>query len=298
VLIKAGLNPAFYIGGFPHGCERNASCGAGKILVTEADESDLSINELHPTVGIVLNLDNDHAWNVGGLDKLLNGFTKYASDSKLFLNGSYNFPAGFLDSLKADFLPSERIAFEERLTDAEQDNIITVVTAAKYCGVQPEFTLKALKDFPGVERRMSKIFDSANLTVIEDYAHHPAEINAVISQARRKYPAQKLVVLFQPHREKRLQYCFEGFARELSKADFVFILPVYGAWEDIGKHLDVELVKAIGSKSMNITADWTLAAKTLAASINQEEKTLLMLLGAGDINHIIETLLKELRGRF
>lgn len=299
VLIKAGLNPGFYIGGFPHGWERNASCGNGQILITEADESDLSINELRPTIGVVLNLDNDHAWNVGGLDKLLDGFRQYAASSKFFLNGSDHFPMSFLDSLKlngVNFLQKESIKdLNSNLTQAQKDNILTVVTAAKFCGVEPGFTLLALKDFPGVERRMSKIYDSENLTVIEDYAHHPAEINAVLSIARKDYPDYKLVTVFQPHREKRLQYCFDGFVSELKKADFVFVLPVYGAWENIGKRLDIELTDAIGKdKSSNISSNWPESAEIIASSIGSD-KTLIMLLGAGDINCIIKPLLEQLR---
>lgn len=301
VLIKAGLNPGFYIGGFPHGWKRNASCGNGQILITEADESDLSINELHPTVGIALNLDNDHAWNVGGLDKLLDGFRKYASDSNFFLNGSDKFPNGFLAGLKADginFLDREKMSELDRgLTTSERDNTLTVITAAKFCGIEPGFTLSALKDFPGVERRMNKVFESDNITVIEDYAHHPTEINAVLSIARKNYPAYKIITVFQPHREKRLQYCFDGFVSELKKADFVFILPVYGAWENIGKRLDIELSEAIGKdKSSNISSNWTESAiKT--TEIITDQKTLLMLLGAGDINHMIEPLITILSRR-
>lgn len=303
VLIKAGLYPGFYIGGFPNGWSKNASIGNGKILITEADESDLSINELHPTIGIALNLDNDHAWNVGGLDKLLDGFRKYASDSKFFLNGSDHFPMGFLDSLKsngANFLPRESIKdLNLNLTQAERDNILTVVTAAKFCGIEPKFTLLALKDFPGVERRMSKLYDSENLAVIEDYAHHPTEINAVLAMARKNYPGYKIVTVFQPHREKRLQYCFDGFVKELKKADFVFVLPVYGAWENIGKRLDIELTDAIGkNKSTNISSNWPESAEIIISSIAGHEKTLLMLMGAGDINHMIEPLITMLVEKF
>lgn len=302
VLIKAGLNPGFYIGGFPHGWARNASCVGNKILITEADESDLSINELHPTIGIALNLDNDHAWNVGGLDKLLDGFRKYAADSKFFLNGSDKFPNGFLNDLKSkgiNFLYREHIpGLDPNLTHAEKDNIITVITAAKFCGIAPEFTLSALKDFPGVERRMNEVFVSENLIAIEDYAHHPAEINAVLSLARRKYSEYKIVVVFQPHREKRLQYCFDGFVTELTKADFVFVLPVYGAWENIGNRLDIKLSEMIGKeKSSNISSDWSESVNAVVSSITSQ-KTLLMLLGAGDINHIIEPLITALSRRF
>lgn len=299
VLIKAGLNSGFYIGGFPHGWDKNASTGNGKLLITEADESDLSIKELHPTVGIVLNLDNDHAWNVGGLDKLLDGFRNYASASNFFLNGSDNFPDGFLAGLKSDdvnFLNREHFsALDKNLTQAEKDNIITVVTVAKFCGIEPEIAILALKDFPGVERRMTKFFESNNLTLIEDYAHHPTEINAVLSVSRRQYPNHKIIAVFQPHREKRLQYCFDGFANELKKADFTFVLPVYGAWENIGKRLDISLSEAIGKdRSVNISSNWIESAQAIVSSID-DQKTLILLLGAGDINCIIKPLLEKLK---
>ncbi|HBM15999.1 MAG TPA: hypothetical protein DD381_06620 [Lentisphaeria bacterium] len=301
VLLKAGLKPGYYIGGFPRGWEKNASCGNGKTLVAEADESDLSLNFLCPTVGIALNLDNDHAWNVGGLDKLHEGFKKYVFDSRIFLNGSENFPEGFLEELKTngiEFLERENMQTGESLNSAEYNNLSTVVTVAGYFGITSQRTLDILKTFPGVERRMSRIFDSETLIVLEDYAHHPSEINAVISQVKTKYSDRKLIVLFQPHREKRLQFCFEAFVKELSKADFVFILPVFGAWENTGKKLEEELKKAIGSKSRNISYDWNNSAFELSSFIKPEEKTLLMLLGAGDINQIIKPLVENLSWRF
>ena len=110
-LLKAGLNPGFYIGGIPSGWQRNASAGAGEVLVAEADESDLSLTEIDSSLAIALNLDNDHAWNVGGIEKLYGGFARFAARSEKFLPGSSDFPDGFLEGLR-----KTGICFLERLS--------------------------------------------------------------------------------------------------------------------------------------------------------------------------------------
>ena len=168
---------------------------------------------------------------------------------------------------------SDATKMPTNLSSLEKNNIITVVAVAEFFGINPEFAVSSLNDFPGVERRMTEVYKSKTLTVIEDYAHHPTEIEAVLSSARQKYPEYKIVIVFQPHREKRLQYCFNEFICKLKKADYVFVLPVYGAWENIGKRLDIELSEAIGAdKSSNINSNWTGSAEIIAASIKNEKK--------------------------
>lgn len=297
-LIKAKLNPGYYIGGIPTGWNRNASAGAGKILIAEADESDLSLAELESTVAIVLNLDNDHAWNVGGIDNLYDGFAKFAVKSKKFLPGSFDFPEGFLERLKKGGVCFLNRIFKNLpdLSDYgefEIKNIITVLTIANYLVLNVKDIFGYLKEFPGVERRMAKIFSSDKLVVIEDYAHHPSEIKAVLSTLRKRYKDWKLIVIFQPHREKRLRYCFDGFITELGQADFCYILPVFGAWEDINERLDVKLAEAIGSnKAVAFGDDWERSAGKILRQLPQ--KTLLVIMGAGDINKIVPVLLGEI----
>lgn len=298
VLMKAGLNPGYYIGGLPVGWDKNASAGAGKILVTEADESDLSLTELESSIAIILNLDNDHAWNVGGIDKLYDGFAKFAINSKSFLPGSSDFPDRFLERLKKNgvcFLNRniENLPDLSDYSEFETKNIITVLTAVNHLGVNINEAFRYLKEFPGVERRMSNIFSSDNLMIMEDYAHHPNEIKVVLSTLRKRYKEWNLVLVFQPHREKRLKYCFDGFITELSKADFCYILPVYGAWEDISECLDVKLADAIGNnKAVALGKKWEKYIEKILKQLPQ--KTLLLIMGAGDINKIVPLLLKEM----
>lgn len=299
VLINAGLNPGYYIGGIPTLWKRNASAGAGKILIAEADESDLSLTELESFIGIVLNLDNDHAWNVGGIDKLYAGFAKFAARSKQFLPGSFDFPEGFLERLKKD-----KVCFLNRISKNLPDlsdygkfeikNIITSLTIASHFGLGITEAFSYLKAFPGVERRMTKIFSSDKLVIIEDYAHHPTEIKAVISAVRKRYKDWNLTVIFQPHREKRLKYCFDGFITELGKADFCYVLPVFGAWEDINERLDVKLAEAIGrNKAAVLGTEWEKSARKILTHLPQ--KTLLIIMGAGDINKIVPVFLAEIK---
>jgi len=303
VLTKEGLHPGYCIGGIPTLWKRNASAGRGKIFVVEADESDLSLVELESTIGIILNLDNDHAWNVGGIDNLYNGFAKFAVKSKKLLPGSSDFPEGFLERLKksgGSFLnriPKKNLPDLSNYGEFEIKNIITVLTVANYLGLNITEAFGYLKKFPGVERRMSNLLCSDKLIVIEDYAHHPTEIKAVISTLRKKYNDWNLTLIFQPHREKRLRYCFDGFTAELSKADFCYVLPVFGAWEDINERLDTKLAETIGcNKATALGIDWEKCIGKVLKQLPQ--KTLLVIMGAGDINKIIPLLLREINQLF
>ena len=131
---------------------------------------------------------------------------------------------------------------------------------------------------------MTKRFERGNITVIEDYAHHPTEIRNSIALLRRKYPEFHLRIVFQPHRYARLEKFFSGFAAELSKADSLLVTPVFAAWSETGRVDSKELARVSGGVCVN--SDWQKTAALAMKMPEDGKKLLIAVLGAGDINRI------------
>ena len=130
---------------------------------------------------------------------------------------------------------------------------------------------------------------SEKLVVVEDYAHHPSEIAAAIRMLRFRYPEHHLRVLVQPHRYARLEYFFDGFVRELGKADSAMILPVFAAWSESGKVDSRDLADAIGG-AVFLDGDWPEVARVAALPPPDGRPMVLAVLGAGDIERVFDCL--------
>ena len=136
---------------------------------------------------------------------------------------------------------------------------------------------------------MTVRYDSPELTVIEDYAHHPSEIAAAIHLLRRKYPDRHLRVLIQPHRYARLEYFFDGFKRELAEADSVLVTQVFAAWSESGKVDGATLADALPNATY-AGSGWEETAKLAVAPPCPARPLLLAVLGAGDIEQVFKYL--------
>ena len=269
--------------------------GDSDIFVTEVDESDGTNALFLPFIGVVSNLEDDHSWSVGGTDALMTNFSRFAEQSenliyvsnknsvKLFKNHPN---ACVLDS--DDLLQTEDIKFNGFM----KINAALACRIAERLGVSPDKAIEAVNSFPGVARRMTVHFDSPNLTLIEDYAHHPTEVACSIELLRKNYPQHHLRVVFQPHRYARLAKYIDDFAHELALADSVFIAPVFAAWTEHGEVNSKNLADRTGDKAVNLDLHWN----EMPAIILKErpEKLLLAVLGAGDIEKLIPELKKKL----
>ena len=136
---------------------------------------------------------------------------------------------------------------------------------------------------------MSVHHDSPELTVIEDYAHHPSEIAAAIKLLRHRYPEHHLRVLIQPHRYARLEYFFDGFKDELAKADSVLVTPVFAAWSESGKVDGAALADALPN-ARYVAYGWKETARIAVTPPCPGRPLLLAVLGAGDINQVFKYL--------
>ncbi|MBS5531777.1 hypothetical protein KH017_13390 [bacterium] len=291
ILVHAGRRPGFLIGAAVKGAP-SASAGEGDdLFVTEVDESDGTHTLVHPYLGVVPNVEDDHSWSVGGEAQLFANFRRFASQCKhlVYYAGLHTDElfASHPDALRLEYpLPG---SFGRRWIGYQAWNAHLAIRAAVLLGVDAAEAEKALESFGGVARRMAARFQSERVTVIEDYAHHPTELASSIGTLRAGYPGHHLRVVFQPHRYARLRKYLPQLAAELAKADSAIVVPVFAAWCESGPVGGAELAAAAGAGARYLDAEWKAIAEA-ALDYRGTRPLLLAVIGAGDIEHIFEYL--------
>ena len=292
VLKDAGLRPGFMIGGKVCGWASPAAAGDGDIFVTEADESDGSLTLLRSNIAVVTNIDDDHAWSVGGEDKLYANFAEFGRNSeKVLYLGSKNADSVLSSNPCGIRLDKEREAAKVVHPGwgfFQRSNASLAASAAVQLGMGGDKVLESVVSFPGVERRMSVRYSSVDFVLVEDYAHHPVELSASIGALREKFPDWRLRVVFQPHRQARLEKYIGQFACELRKADEVTVVPVFAAWSEMGPLSSRDLAIKTGKTAKFSDCGWEKLAEKLALESSKRE--VLAIIGAGDINELIPHL--------
>ena len=302
ILEKNGFSPGFMIGGKPGTGMEAFSAGNGDIFVTEADESDGSHVFLKSATGIVTNVEDDHCWSVGGVENLYNNFRDFARNSEKLLYVS-SLRTDELFSFHNDGIPfdPEKYRFENLSASKILEwqgfqllNAAVAVEAAVMAGAGRAAAEKALESFPGVRRRMTLHYDdpAKMITVIEDYAHHPTELENSIMSLRKRLPGRRLRIVFQPHRYARLARYIDQFAEQLSKVEEVIVTPVFAAWvnkEAVGSE---DLAARTGGNVSYSDDKWNDLAKKIAFSTKSGD--VVAIIGAGDIESLIPLLIEDL----
>lgn len=289
LLRELDATPGYMIGGAVTGWESAGAAGDGDLFVTEADESDGTHALLHPHLGIVTNVEDDHAWSLGGFEVLEHNFRTFADQSETLLycasdetdrlfHGHPHAVRLDLAEIPNGFLPG--FGHFQRL-----DGMIAV-KAASLLGFDAAEAEEKLRGFPGVERRLSVRWNGA-AAVIEDYAHHPTELRESIRSLRELYPGRRLVVVFQPHRYARLERYFDEFTVELKKADRVFVTPVFAAWTGNGKYSSDDLAAAAGG--IALAGSWDEMGARVGLELKKGDVA--AIIGAGDLPKILPSLI-------
>lgn len=175
-------------------------------------------------------------------------------------------------------------------------NALAALATARWHGISPERATAMLRDFRGAGRRFEVVGEEGGVTVIDDYAHHPTEIEATLSAARMRFPSRRIWAVFQPHTYSRTQALLEGFTTSFDDADRVIVLDIYPAREkiDLGMHSTL-LVAQMDHPAVSYIGEIEAAAAELATQVAPDDVVLMM--GAGDGNRVGELLLKALRDR-
>jgi UDP-N-acetylmuramate--alanine ligase len=314
LLRASGVDCTAFLGGISRNLNSNFAFGKTEYMVTEADEYDRSFLTLKPWASIITSLDPDHLDIYGTPEEMKATYLQFASQvtgpllvyasllgedwpkrplSYGIEEGDYRAENLRFEGLATCFdyqSPAHRIE-NIRLPLAGRHNVLNAVAAmglSELAGANQADFKAALANFEGIYRRFEVQFHSETLTYIDDYAHHPSELEAAISAAQSLFPERKVVVVFQPHLFSRTRDFCEGFAQSLSAADVVMMLPIYPARETPIAGVTSEMVlNLVGAAEKQMTTK-----ETLTDALQQviSGPTVLLTLGAGDIDREVDKI--------
>ena len=311
---EADLPFSCFLGGISENFKSNFLYNGAQYSVVEADEYDRSFLNLSPDWAVITSTDADHLDIYGDKNTIEEGFRQFAAlvpdDRQLFVRKGIDIGRPHLTyavNEKADYysdnmrMEKDTIFFDlhtpqETVEDFaweipgihNVENATVALAILHNLGVDFETLKKAIINFKGIKRRYTKHRYETGKIYIDDYAHHPTEINAVMSSIRTFYPEKKLLVVFQPHLFSRTRDFADGFAESLSKADELILLDIYPARE-------------LQENFEGITSDWLLEKVTLDKKevstlhdafnkIKEKEFDILLTVGAGNIDTLYDPI--------
>ena len=301
-----------FLGGISENYESNLIFGAEEISVVEADEFDQSFLQLFPNIACITSMDADHLDIYGEHSSLVDSFKKFANqvtEVLIVAKGTGIEGLSYALNEDADYkitnirqtngyyifdvkTPNSEVSDIEFSLPGKHNimNALAAIAMADSYGVSLESIKKSLRSFKGVERRFSYKIKTDALTLIDDYAHHPTEINVVYDSIKELYPTQKNVVIFQPHLFSRTKDFIEDFAIALAQFDEILLLDIYPAREEPIEGVSSSwLLKKILNKNKKITHK-----KNLVKDIKNSNASIVAMLGAGDIGKMVEDVKTEL----
>jgi len=338
VLAEAGLDPTYVIGGKLNSSATHASLGKGKYLVAEADESDASFLYLQPMMAIVTNIDADHLPTYGGdFSRLKQAFVEFLHHLPFYGLAVVCVEDEEVRSILADITrplvrygieydadvcasniryQGSQTVFDVMLPDADtvieinlnmpgRHNVLNALAAiciAYELGISTHHIQAALARFEGISRRMHMYGDvkieQGNITLIDDYAHHPTEVAATINATRNAWPEKRLVVVFQPHRYTRTRDLFEDFSHVLADCDVLMLTEVYAAGEEVIAGADGRALCAAIRARGRVNPIFVEDVEELNADLQSvlQDGDLVLTMGAGSIGRIASQLQASLAG--
>lgn len=310
ILFESGADVTAFLGGIVENYHSNL-IGSGKtVTVVEADEFDRSFLHLHPNIACVTSMDADHLDIYGDATAIQDTFREFADKvadkTKLFVpkglhlegltiavNEEATFKAYNIRIENGSYVfdvetPSETIKNIHFGLPGRHNlmNALMALAMAKTYGTPTESIAKALASFKGIQRRFSYQIKSDKLVYIDDYAHHPTEINAVHQAVRELYPNQKVLAIFQPHLFSRTKDFADDFAKSLSAFDEIILLDIYPARE-----LPMEGINSqwLLGKITN-THKKLVSKKELISNILETDAQIIVTIGAGDIGELVKPI--------
>jgi len=315
LLRHTGYGCNAFLGGISANYHTNFWSHERNVVVVEADEYDRSFLKLAPNVEVITSMDPDHLDIYGTAEEVENAFVQFAGKLKpggtivakhglsraaelradhLFtydhkneaadihvkdlqvVNGVYHFgvqaPDWSIDNLVLNMGGLHNI-----------DNMIAAITVAKQLGIESEKIVAAVADYKGVRRRFEYAMNTPEHVVIDDYAHHPDELKALLSGVRSIFPDKKLTLVFQPHLYSRTKDQAAGFSAILDQADEVILLPIYPARELPMEGVNSEMLL----NNMHLNQKKVLDKPAFLDWVKANQPELLVMAGAGDIDTLV-----------
>ena len=332
LLAEAGADPTFVIGGVVNAFGSHARLGQGEYLLAEADESDGSFLLLQPIIALVTNIDRDHLESYeNSFENLKKAFLEFLQHLPFYGAAILCADDAEVASLipqvnRAVVTFGLAEGADIRATDVRQDgrnmsfrvhlpqpseaidvsinlpglhnvrNALGAIAIAWEIGLDINAIIACLQEFKGVGRRFAEVgelpFGNGRVRAIEDYGHHPSELEATIRAARDGWPSKRIVAVFQPHRYTRTALLFDEFSRVLSAADVVVLTDVYPAGEAAIEGADSAAlctsIRARGEVDPVLIPD--VSELTLSLPALLKDGDLVLLMGAGNIGQVAQDL--------
>jgi UDP-N-acetylmuramate--alanine ligase len=315
ILRHSGYGCNAFLGGISANYDTNFWLNKRNVCVVEADEYDRSFLKLTPDVAVITAMDADHLDIYGTAEEVENAFVEFAgkikdggcliskyglkrsNDLSAAVHLTYSYDNSNADAYANDVrVENEAYVFDVvgkdwMLTDVmlemgglhNIENCIAAISVAKYLGIEDEKIKDAVRDFRGVKRRFEYILKEDEHVLIDDYAHHPEELRALINGVKSIFK-KRLVIIFQPHLYTRTQDQADGFAEVLDMADEVILLPIYPARE-----LPIEGVKSeMILERMTSKHKQVLSKDDMLQWVGENQPELLVMAGAGDIDVLVD----------
>ena len=314
ILYESGADVTSFLGGIVENYNSNLIGNGKTVTVVEADEFDRSFLHLHPNIACITSMDADHLDIYGDSASIEASFVEFADKiedkSKLFIakdlplkgisvavNESADYKAVNVRIENSQYVfdvetPSETIQDIKFGLPGKHNltNALMALAMAKTYGTSNEAISSALGSFKGIKRRFSYQIKTEELVYIDDYAHHPTEINAVHQAVSELYPDEKVLAIFQPHLFSRTKDFIDDFAKSLSAFEEVILLDIYPARE-----LPVEGVNSAWLLGKMTNADKKLVLKeNLISTILKSDAKVIVTIGAGDIGELVKPIKEAL----
>ena len=331
IMSVANLSPTYVVGGKILSTDENSDLGEGKYIVAEADESDGSFIHLQPDVAVLTNIDDDHLVHFNNVfENLLNSFVLFSENVPFYgymvINGDdknikkiskriSRAQITFGESKKCDYQITSIKSYKGKqkfeIVDKKTNktykfkmnlpgkhnvfNAAASISVALEEGIPITSIKQGIYEFTGVGRRYEKHkikLDSKEITLIDDYGHHPLEIDSNIKACKEEYKNKKVCMIFQPHRFSRTAQLFDDFMKVLKKTDSLILLDIYSASEKpikgINSRTIVETLKQKGHKDVTYLKNHSNIDDLIIQK--KDSFDILITQGAGSVSKVCEAI--------
>lgn len=318
ILKDSGKDCSAFLGGIAKNYNSNYIQGNNNIVVVEADEYDRSFHQLSPDMIVITAVDTDHLDIYGTKEKIEEAFIEFTqkmkpnglviSQKKVSINDQIKGRKIYYSADEPCDLYVTSLVYENGISffttnktketfelhvggKHNVENAVSAIGIALELGIEETKIKSALKSFNGIKRRFEKIIEQDNLIYIDDYAHHPEEIRALLNSIKGLYPGKKISILFQPHLFSRTKDLAIEFGEALSMADKIYLLDIYPARE-----LPMEGVtsKLILDNINNDKEKQIIAKEDIIKELGKTKTEVFLTVGAGDIDRLIEPIKNQL----
>ncbi len=330
LLLQASLDPTIIVGGEVDAWEGNARLGDSPYLVAEADESDGSLAKLAPQIGVITNIELDHPDHYESLEEVIGIFQTFAGHcqtlvgcidcetvkTQIKLTKSYSLRRDVGADYSVDGVKYQPYGTTARVWEGDKvlgelhlkllgkhnlSNALAAVAVGRHLGLEFDVIKSAIATFEGAKRRFELRGKCKGMSFVDDYAHHPSEIQATLAAARLRggetlglqSDQKRIVAIFQPHRYSRTLTFLPEFAEAFGNADIVVITDIYSAGEpNLGQITGEQVRDAIAVHQERVYYQPTLESVTEFLTQILQPGDLVLFLGAGNLNQIIPQVME------